>query len=46
MLDAVNAVSAKLDTMTLAQLVSDVAGGKDPDAVAKGWLSKEGIPAG
>jgi osmoprotectant transport system substrate-binding protein len=46
MLDAVNAVSAKLDTTTLAQLVSDVAGGKDPDTVAKGWLSKEGIPAG
>jgi osmoprotectant transport system substrate-binding protein len=43
MLDAVNAVSAKLDTKTLAGLVSDVAGGKDPDAVAKGWLAKEGL---
>jgi len=43
MIDAVNAVSAKLDTKTLAQLVSDVAGGKDPDTVAKGWLSQEGL---
>jgi osmoprotectant transport system substrate-binding protein len=43
MVDACNAVSAKLDTKTLAGLVSQVAGGKDPDAVAKAWLSQEGL---
>jgi osmoprotectant transport system substrate-binding protein len=43
MLDACNAVSAKLDTKTLATLVSEVSGGKDPDAVAKAWLSSVGL---
>ncbi|MGN6606485.1 MAG: ABC transporter substrate-binding protein [Jatrophihabitans sp.] len=41
--DAVDAVSAKLDTSTLADLVSQVAGGKDPEAVAKAWLSSVGL---
>jgi len=44
MADASNAVSAKLDTATLAGLVSKVAVGKqDPDAVAKAWLSSVGL---
>jgi osmoprotectant transport system substrate-binding protein len=43
MKDAVDAVSAKLDTKTLAGLVDQVAGGKDPDAVAKAWLSSNGL---
>lgn len=43
MKEACDAVSAKLDTSTLAQLVAHVAGGADPDAVAKGWLSHEGL---
>jgi osmoprotectant transport system substrate-binding protein len=43
MVDACNAVSAKLDTATLAKLVADVAGGKDPDTVAKSWLSSVGL---
>jgi osmoprotectant transport system substrate-binding protein len=43
MKDAVDAVSAKLDTNTLAGLVDQVAGGKDPDAVAKAWLSSNGL---
>lgn len=43
MTDACNAVSAKLDTKTLADLDSQVAGGKDPDAVAKAWLSSQGL---
>jgi osmoprotectant transport system substrate-binding protein len=43
MVDACNAVSAKLDTATLARLVTDVAGGKDPDTVAKTWLSSVGL---
>jgi osmoprotectant transport system substrate-binding protein len=43
MKDACDAVSAKLDTATLAKLVSEVAGGKDPDQVAKAWLSSEGL---
>ncbi|MDT4997650.1 MAG: osmoprotectant transport system substrate-binding protein, partial [Pseudonocardiales bacterium] len=43
MVDACNAVSAKLDTATLAKLVADVAGGKDPDTVAKTWLSSMGL---
>jgi osmoprotectant transport system substrate-binding protein len=43
MKDACDAVSAKLDTATLAKLVSDVAGGKDPEKVAKDWLSSEGL---
>jgi osmoprotectant transport system substrate-binding protein len=38
--DACNAVSAKLDTKTLASLVSKVQDDKqDPDAVAKAWLA-------
>jgi osmoprotectant transport system substrate-binding protein len=40
---AVNAVSAKLDTATLAKLVAQVADGKDADAVAKAWLTSEGV---
>jgi osmoprotectant transport system substrate-binding protein len=43
MADACNAVSGKLDTKTLAELVSKVADGSDPDAVAKGWLSSVGL---
>jgi osmoprotectant transport system substrate-binding protein len=43
MQDACNAVSAKLDTKTLAGLVAQVAGGKDPEAVAKAWLSQNGL---
>ncbi len=42
--DASNAVSAKLDTATLASLVDKVQNGKqDPDAVAKAWLSSVGL---
>jgi osmoprotectant transport system substrate-binding protein len=41
--DAVNAVSAKLDTATLAKLVAQVADGKDADAVAKAWLASVGL---
>ncbi len=44
MVDACNAVSAKLDTATLAQLVAHVVTDKqDPDAVAKGWLTHVGL---
>jgi osmoprotectant transport system substrate-binding protein len=43
MKDACDAVSAKLDTKTLASLVSQVAGGKAPDSVAKSWLSQNGL---
>jgi osmoprotectant transport system substrate-binding protein len=43
MKDACDAVSAKLDTKTLAGLVSQVSGGKDPEAVAKAWLQQEGL---
>jgi len=43
MTDACNAVSAKLDTKTLADLDAQIAGGKDPDAVAKAWLSSVGL---
>ena len=43
MKEACDNVSAKLDTKTLAKLVAQVAGGKDPDAVAKAWLSSEGL---
>jgi osmoprotectant transport system substrate-binding protein len=43
MKDACDAVSAKLDTATLAGLVAQVAGGKDPDTVAKAWLTKAGL---
>jgi osmoprotectant transport system substrate-binding protein len=43
MKDACDAVSAKLDTKTLAGLVSKVAGGADPDATAKAWLKTAGL---
>ncbi|HEU5266999.1 MAG TPA: ABC transporter substrate-binding protein [Jatrophihabitans sp.] len=43
MKDAVDAVSAKLDTATLAKLVGEVAGGKDPETVAKQWLTSQGL---
>ena len=43
MQDACDAVSAKLDTTTLAALVGKVAGGSDPDTVAKQWLSTAGL---
>ena len=43
MADACNAVSAKLDTATLAELVAKVAGGADPDTVAKAWLKQDGL---
>jgi osmoprotectant transport system substrate-binding protein len=42
--DACNAVSAKLDTATLASLVSKVQSDKeDPDKVAKDWLEQNGL---
>ena len=42
--DASNAVSAKLDTKTLAELVAKVQTDKqDPETVAKAWLSQEGL---
>jgi osmoprotectant transport system substrate-binding protein len=40
---AVDAVSAKLDTKTLAGLVAQVADGKDPEAVASSWLKSNGL---
>ncbi|MEP6852136.1 MAG: ABC transporter substrate-binding protein, partial [bacterium] len=40
--ETVNAVSAKLDTKTLADLVSQVGTG-DPDTVAKKWLSDNSL---
>ena len=41
---AANAVSAKLDTATLAGLVAKVQNDKqDPEAVAKAWLSQNGL---
>nr|WP_235529333.1 ABC transporter substrate-binding protein [Phycicoccus sp. Root101] len=41
---ALNAVSAKLDTTTLAALLKEVVSDKkDPDAVAKEFLSKNGL---
>jgi osmoprotectant transport system substrate-binding protein len=43
MKDACDAVSAKLDTAALAQLVAKVADGQDADKVAKDWLSQEGL---
>jgi osmoprotectant transport system substrate-binding protein len=42
MVDACNAVSAKLDTKTLAGLVAQASSG-DPDKVAKDWLSSVGL---
>jgi osmoprotectant transport system substrate-binding protein len=42
--DALNAVSAKLDTPTLAKLVKEVVSDKkDADTVAKEWLSSAGL---
>ncbi|WP_205751981.1 ABC transporter substrate-binding protein [Cryptosporangium phraense] len=42
--DALNGVSAKLDTATLADLVKQVVSDKkDPDVVAKAWLSEAGL---
>jgi osmoprotectant transport system substrate-binding protein len=41
--DACNAVSAKLDTKTLAALDKKVADGADSDSVAKAWLKQEGL---
>jgi osmoprotectant transport system substrate-binding protein len=42
--EACNAVSAKLDTKALADLVAKVQNDKqDPDAVAKAWLSQAGL---
>ncbi|SHN20771.1 ABC transporter substrate-binding protein [Cryptosporangium aurantiacum] len=42
--DALNAVSAKLDTATLAELVKKVVSDKqDVDTVAKEWLSSAGL---
>jgi osmoprotectant transport system substrate-binding protein len=40
---AANAVSAKLDTATLAALVAKVADGADADTVAKDWLTSQGL---
>jgi osmoprotectant transport system substrate-binding protein len=42
MVDACNAVSAKLDTATLADLVAKATKG-DPDKVAKDWLATAGL---
>lgn len=42
MVDACNAVSEKLDTKTLADLVAK-AGSGDPDSVAKTWLASVGL---
>ena len=41
--DASNAVSAKLDTATLASLVAKVSGGEKADDVAKAWLQSVGL---
>jgi osmoprotectant transport system substrate-binding protein len=41
--ETANAVSAKLDTATLAKLVADVAGGKSNDDVAREWLKSVGL---
>ncbi|HZZ96847.1 MAG TPA: ABC transporter substrate-binding protein [Jatrophihabitantaceae bacterium] len=43
MKDACDAVSAKLDTAALGKMVSQVAGGADPDATAKTWLKKNNL---
>ena len=42
MVDACNAVSAKLDTATLAGLVAKVTP-TNADAIAKAWLTSEGL---
>ncbi|MHA6761065.1 ABC transporter substrate-binding protein [Streptacidiphilus sp. PAMC 29251] len=41
--DALNAVSAKLDTATLLDLDTKVGGGTDPAAVAQTWLTSVGL---
>ena len=43
MKDACDAVSAKLDTATLTELVSKVYAGQSADKVAQAWLSQEGL---
>jgi osmoprotectant transport system substrate-binding protein len=43
MKDACDAVSAKLDTKTLAALVAKVADGAEPDSVAKTWLQQNSL---
>lgn len=43
MKQACDAVSAKLDTTTLAKLVAKVSDGADPDKTAKSWLSQNGL---
>ena len=43
MKDACDAVSAKLDTKTLASLVTKVAGGAEPETVAKQWLQQNNL---
>jgi len=43
MKDACDAVSAKLDTATLTELVSRVYAGEAADKVAKDWLTQEGL---
>ena len=40
---ALNAVSSKLDTTTLSELVAKVYAKQDPGTVAKEWLSKVGL---
>ena len=41
--DTSNAVSAKLDTATLASLVAKVSGGQKADDVATAWLASVGL---
>jgi osmoprotectant transport system substrate-binding protein len=41
-----NAVSAKLDTRTLARLLGNVSGGQSADKVARAWLVSVGLGAG
>lgn len=43
MADACDAVSAKLDTKTLAELMTNVAKGQQPEAVAAAWLAANGL---
>ncbi|MEU6417318.1 glycine betaine ABC transporter substrate-binding protein [Streptomyces spiralis] len=43
MADACNAVSAKLTTTVLGELDAQVAKGADPEAVARTWLSADGL---
>jgi osmoprotectant transport system substrate-binding protein len=41
--EAANAVSAKLDTATLAKLVAEIGSGKSNDDVAREWLKSVGL---